>query len=368
MRLPTPGMTVRKRLLWLTATITFLFCMVLLRVGQLTIVDAEELTMRGVRQWTRDGIVSAPRGTLYDRNGKTLAQSATAYLLCVNPRQVVNPTGLADLLCPMLGLDRDMLLKRVADTSQSTVILKRQVTRNVVDTLRTLRSQSPYKESRALQGLSFDEDRLRFYPMGNFLTQTLGLTNVDGVGQSGLEQQYNTYLAGQPGRLITEVDAKSRVLADGAQSYLAATPGNDLYLTIDQNVQSFVEKAMRQCIEVNEALRVMAIVMDVNTGAILAMGMKPDFDPNDPPRNDVEAMQRLMRIPVISDVYEPGSTFKVITASAALDLGLTTPTEGFYCSGTVAVDGDRIHCWGNPHGAEDMRHALHNSCNPVFVE
>ena len=204
--------------------------------------------------------------------------------------------------------------------------------------------------------------------MGAYLSQVLGLTNVDSVGQSGLEQYYEDYLAGEPGKIVSEVDARARTLADGERQYIPATPGNTLRLTIDREIQSFVERALRECIEVNEAASVQAIVMDVNTGAVLAMSMKPDYDPNDPPRDDAQALQSLMRITTISDAYEPGSTFKMLTAAAAIDSGVTTPEDAFYCSGRITVSGDTIRCWGNPHGAQTMAQALQNSCNPVFVE
>jgi len=141
-----------------------------------------------------------------------------------------------------------------------------------------------------------------------------------------------------------------------------------LVLTIDAEIQEMVEKAMRECIEVNQAQSVICLVSDVKTGAILAMCMNPCYDPNDPPRNDAETLTELMRLTAISDVYEPGSTFKILTAASALDSGGTTPQDSFYCSAKITVDGDTIRCWGRPHGAETMADGLKNSCNPVFVE
>ena len=275
---------------------------------------------------------------------------------------------MARVLNEVLGLDEETVIDRVSDKTKSSVILKRQVSREDVDTLRDLREREEMQKTGALKGLSFDEDTKRWYPMGAYLSQVLGLTNVDSVGQSGLEQYYEDYLAGEPGKIVSEVDARARTLADGERQYIPATPGNTLRLTIDREIQSFVERALRECIEVNEAASVQAIVMDVNTGAVLAMSMKPDYDPNDPPRDDAQALQSLMRITTISDAYEPGSTFKMLTAAAAIDSGVTTPEDAFYCSGRITVSGDTIRCWGNPHGAQTMAQALQNSCNPVFVE
>ena len=361
-------MTVRKRLIWLTVGFCLLFLTLCARLFQLQVLRAEELTARGVSQWTRSGIVAAQRGDITDRNGKLLVQSTTAYIVSANPQLVENPAGMARALNEVLGLDEETVINRVSDKTKSSVILKRQVSREDVDALRDLREREEIQKTGALKGLSFDEDTKRWYPMGAHLSQVLGLTNVDSVGQSGLEQYYEDYLAGEPGKIVSEVDAKARTLADGERQYIPATPGNTLRLTIDREIQSFVERALRECIEVNEAASVQAIVMDVNTGAVLAMSMKPDYDPNDPPRDDAQALQSLMRITAISDAYEPGSTFKMLTAAAAIDSGITNPQDAFYCSGRITVSGDTIRCWGNPHGAQTMAQALQNSCNPVFVE
>ncbi len=364
MRLTMPGMIVRKRLIWLAVIITFLFFAVLIRVGRLTTVDAAELTRRGERQWTRAGVVTADRGAIYDRNGQVLARNATAYIVTAAPRLVRDPEALCDLLCPLLGISREETLKKLSDKSVGSVTLKRRVTRDLVDAIRDLASE----KKGALAGVTFDQDSVRFYPFGTALSQVIGLTTIDGEGQSGLERQYDKLLAGTPGSIVTEVDAKARTLPGGESVYIPATEGEDIRLTIDSTIQSFVEKALRECLAVNGARRVMAIVMDPNTCAVLAMAMHPSFDPNEPPRSDMAALMDGMRIQLISDVYEPGSTFKILTSSAAIDCGVTNPKDPFYCSGSIVVDGDKIRCWKNSHGAETMAQALCNSCNPVFTE
>ncbi len=360
----TPGMLVRKRLIWLAVIITLLFLAVIVRIGRLTTVDAEALTSKGVAQWTRSGIITADRGSILDRYGRVLARNATAYVVTASPRLVKDQDALCDLLCPLLSLDRDWVISRLANKSVASVTLKRQVPRETVDAIRDLAQEN----KNALSGITFDQDSLRFYPLGSALSQVLGLTTIDGVGQSGLEQQYDKLLRGTAGKVISEVDRKARTLPGGETEYIPATKGADVKLTIDATIQSFVDKALRECIAVNGANRVMAIVMDVNTGAILAMGINPCFDPNDPPRNDIDALNEGMRIQLISDVYEPGSTFKILTTAAALDAGVTNPQEGFYCSGSIVIDGDKIRCWKSSHGAETLAQALVNSCNPVFTE
>ena len=175
-------------------------------------------------------------------------------------------------------------------------------------------------------------------------------------------------MTGTPGRMVTEVDARARTLPDGVTQYIPAKTGHTIRLTVDREIQAAVERAVRECAKVNEAQHVQAIAMDVNTGGILAMAMYPTYDPADPPRDDLDLLGELMRITVISDVYEPGSTFKMLTAAAAIDSGLTNPNEGFFCSGRYTVNGSTVRCWGAPHGAESMKEALQNSCNPVFTQ
>ena len=167
---------------------------------------------------------------------------------------------------------------------------------------------------------------------------------------------------------LRSVDGKSQPIYDSGNLYIEPQDGNSIKLTIDATIQEICEKAMRECYDVNKAQAVHLIAMDPYTGSILAMCSKPDYDPNDPPRDQPDALTRLMRIRLISDAYEPGSTFKILTAAAALDAGVTTPEDGFYCSAKITVDGDTIRCWGSPHKDETMAEALQNSCNPVFVE
>ena len=361
-----PELLVRKRIWLMTLILAGLFLLVIGRIATLTIRDAEALTQRGVAQWTKAGIVTARRGSIIDRNGATLALSATAYTVTADPRLVTNIEAFLDVLAPVLSLDRETAVQKLSDNTKGSVILKRQVSRETVDLLRTLQNEAP--ESACLSALSFDEDVSRWYPYGATLAQVLGLTTVDSEGQSGLETQYESVLKGTEGSYLRQVDARNRTLASTEGWYIASQEGSTLKLTIDVTIQEIVEKAMRECLEVNAAESVTCIVSDVRTGAILAMCIEPDYDPNDPPRSDVAALTELMRITAISDVYEPGSTFKILTAAAALDSGVTTPEDSFYCSAKVTVDGDTIRCWGSAHGAQTMAEGLQHSCNPVFVE
>ncbi len=345
-----------------------LFLCVCVRLVDLQIVRQKELTARGVKQWTRSGVVSARRGDIVDTNGKLLAQSVTSFILTARPRDVKNVNALAGVLARELELSEETIIKKLSGSKAASVTLARQISREDADRLRAIRQNAENPDSDALIGITFDEDVSRWYPMGTLLAQVLGLCNVDGEGQSGLELKYNDELSGKPGRIVTEVDARARTLPDGVTLYVPAEQGHTLRLTIDRDVQAAVERAVRECAQVNDAVSVQAIAMDVNTGAVLAMAMYPTYDPANPPRDDLDKLNELMRLTVLGDVYEPGSTFKMLTASAAIDCGATSPQEGFYCSGKITVDGSTVRCWGAPHGAETMARALENSCNPVFTQ
>lgn len=357
---------IRKRLWMMLAVLTLLFLLLGVRIGSLTLFQGEALTARGVRQWTREGVVTAQRGRIEDTKGETIVLSASAYRVTANPQTVRDDAAFAAALAPVLEMTEESIASKLQNKALASVILKRQVPRSTVDQIRELKSRDGDMQS-LLRGVSFDEDSRRYYPKGTFLCQALGLTNVDSQGQSGLESWYETLLKGEAGSLRTEVDAKARLLPDGKTSYVPPKTGSTLRLTVDATVQQVVEKAMRECISVNNALSVQCIVMDVNTGAILAICMKPDYDPNAPPRSDVETLKDLMRITAVTDVYEPGSTFKMITCASALDCGAAHLEDTFHCSGSIMVDGDRIRCWKNSHGTQNLPQALANSCNPAFV-
>lgn len=362
------GPVIRRRLALLMAIFLALFLLLGGRLFQLQILEAEDLQLRAQSQWTSESTIQPTRGRILDRNGAVLAQSATAYTLSVSPRQVKNAATLAQLLSPILDMDAAAIERKASDTSKGGVTLKRQLARDVAQEIKALMAQDAQADNPVLTGLYLEEESKRYYPMGELACQVLGLTTIDGVGQAGLEQSLDSYLSGKAGRVLEEIDGKGRELDYSASEYIAAVEGGSVTLTIDASIQSFAEKAAREALSVNNARAVRVLVMNPQTGEILAMVNKPDYDLNAPPRDDVETLTELMRNRCITDAYEPGSTFKIITAAAALDSGLVTPNEGFYCSGSIYVDGGRIKCWGKPHEGETFAQALQNSCNPVFVE
>ena len=358
------GPLIRRRILIVLLIFLALFAALVVRLADLQIVQAKSLQQRAQAQWTSESVIYPTRGSILDRNGNVLAMSATAYIASVSPRQVEDAEKFAQTLAPILDMDAEMIARKASDTGKGGVILKRQLSAETAQQLKTMLAQP----SGALKGLYLEEDSRRYYPGGAFAVQLLGLTTIDGVGQAGLESMMNDFLSGKSGRVLGEIDGKGRALEYSAEEYIAAVDGADVYLTIDRSIQLFAEKAAREALAVNNAKSVRVLVMDPQTGEVLAMVNKPDFDLNDPPRDDVETLTARLRNRLLTDAYEPGSTFKILTSAIAIEEGLTHPQEGFYCSGKYTVDGSTIRCWGNPHGAQSMAQALQNSCNPVFTE
>ena len=362
------GPVIRRRLAVCMAVFLALFSGLSARLFNLQVIQAEDLQRRAQGQWTSESVIAPARGMILDRKGRVLAQSATAYTASCSPRQVTDAARFARLLSPVLDMEPEAIQRKASDTSKGGVTLKRQLSRDRAQQLKAMKAEYARAGSDALNGLYLEEESKRYYPMGEFASQLIGLTTIDGVGQSGLEQSLDRYLSGRSGRILEEIDGKGRALDNGESAYIAAVDGGSVTLTLDASIQAFAEQAAREALTVNNAKAVRVLAMDPGTGEILAMVSKPDFDLNAPPRDDVEALTALMRNRVVTDAYEPGSTFKILTAASALEAGLVTPSEGFYCSGSVTVDGGRIKCWGKPHGGETFAQALQNSCNPVFVE
>ena len=362
------GPVIRRRLAVCLAAFFVLFSALSARLFYLQAIEAEALQRRGQSQWTSESLIAPQRGMILDRNGRVLAQSATAYAASVNPRQVTDPARLARILSPVIDVEAAVIASRASDTSKGGVTLKRQLPMETARQLKAMKAEYARQGSDAMKGLYLDEESRRYYPMGQFAAQLIGLTTIDGTGQAGMEQAMDRCLSGRAGRILEEIDGKGRALGNAASEYIPAVNGGSVTLTIDASIQSFAEQSAREAMAVNNARAVRVLVMNPNTGEILAMVTKPDYDLNAPPRGDVARLNALMRNRVITDAYEPGSTFKILTAASALEAGVVRPQEGFYCSGSITVDGGKIKCWGRPHGAETFAQAIQNSCNPVFVE
>ena len=355
-----PDTANKKRLFRMLLIVGLLFLLLIGRLFYVQVIWGPELQEKALLQWTMDTSLSAERGRIMDRDGQTLAQSGTAYQVEVNPKQIKTTERIrvATELTNVLGLDYETTLTRVSDEKKQQIVLKRQVAREKIDQLVALKLGN---------GVTFSVDTKRYYPLGNMLSQTLGFTTVDGVGQEGLERSFNKYLAGEPGRLITETDRDNKPLPYGTQEYIEPLNGCSLVLTTDAVVQSFLEKALQEALTINKAKGAPGIVLDVQTGEILAVSTKPDYDPNAPPRDDLATLQALVKNRVVTDAYEPGSTFKIVTLSSALDSGAITTSTEFDCPGFKEVNGERIKCWKKSHGHQTLQKAVQNSCNPSFM-
>ncbi|MDD4797338.1 MAG: penicillin-binding transpeptidase domain-containing protein, partial [Eubacteriales bacterium] len=248
---------------------------------------------------------------------------------------------------------------KVADTTKSEVLIKRQISREQLSAMQELN----------LSGIHLSEDKTRYYPNRNFLTQVLGFTSVDGEGLEGIEARYDKYLRGTQGSVTSETDAKQQELPFSVELYVPPIDGNNVVLTIDSVIQGFAEQAVETCMTEQKGVKASCIVMDPATGEILALVNKPDFDNNTPPRSDAETLRALVRNTAVADAYEPGSTFKIITLAAALDSGAIDTHSSFYCAGYHLVDGEKIKCWtSRAHGTQTLVKAAQNSCNPAFMQ
>ena len=356
-----PSVSYKKRLLAALIVIASVFVVLIGRLAYIQIIDSDELQNRALSQWTRDTSLSAARGNILDATGVVLAQSGTAYKVVVWPPRIKAEERMrvATELAELLGLEYENVLAKISDASKQEVILARRVEREVVDQI----------AARKLgRGVGTAIDTKRYYPSGSLFSQLLGFTTVDGVGQSGLEQKYDKYLAGENGRMITETDNRSNPLAYGVQEIIEPVDGYSLVLTVDSVYQSALEKACKEALEVNNASTAQGILMNCKTGAVLAITTQPDYDPNDPPRNDAALLASVTRNRVVADAYEPGSTFKLITLASALDSHAIDENFGIYCPGYHIVNGEKIRCWkSSGHGQQNLFEVAQNSCNPAFM-
>ena len=359
---PLPTLKAKKRLLVLMTAVIVLFLGIAVKMGIIVFAQGEFLQEKALIQQTRDLVVSAKRGNILDRNGNVLAQSANADTVVLRPSEVVkgNVDAIVSVLSEMLDIDEETVRTKATDLKKSEVWLARQIDDSVADELRELN----------LPGVYFTVDVKRYYPNGAFLTQTLGFTSVDGAGQEGLEAYYDKYLSGQSGKIVSEADNKGREIPLGEKQYIAPVDGYNLVLTVDEVIQSFLEKELESAYVQQNAKGAWGIVMNPMTGEVLALGNYPDYDLNSPLRDDIPTLMELTRNKVITDVYEPGSTFKAVTCASALDSAAIATSETFDCAGTLAVDGQPIKCWRYPrsHGHQDLYEAVQNSCNVAFMK
>lgn len=366
----------KKRLVIVLILACFAFSMLIFRTGYLQIVKGDWLTEKALDQQTRDIPIEPKRGTIYDRNMKELAVSVTKYTVWAKPVEVKNKEKSAKLISEIIGEEYEDVLKLLKKKNMALVKIKRWVDDKTAEKIRNSK----------LQGIWVAEDNQRYYPYGNFAPYVIGHTSDDATGIAGIEMEYDKHLKGKPGRLIVSTDASGREIPHGMEKYYEPVQGNGLVLSIDEVIQHYTEKAVQKAYELNNAKRVTSIALDPKTGDILAMASKPDYDPNDSrtpiypyyekelekykDKEKIKGYFSMWRNPAVSDTYEPGSTFKLITSSSSLQEGVIKDGEKFVCTGSVTVGGRKLKCWRHyrPHGAQEFKQAVQNSCNPVFVE
>lgn len=348
----------RRRLIAVLLIVCTLFLALGVRLFVVQILDGKELRTKAAEQWYRDLPLGAQRGIIYDATGEVLADNYDVYSIYVRPAAVTDVGAVAAVLGETLDLDAQKLQEKITAKRVSEITVLRGVDAEKAEKIR----------AHNLAGIYFTADSKRNYPYGSNLSQILGFTNIDNVGQNGLEGYYDKYLRGVDGYALTATDIKGKETGDSVQ-YVPSIPGCNMTLTIDTHIQAFAENAVGDaCAEWN-AKGAYMVVMDVNTGAIKAMASAPGYDNNDPPRDDMTLLNALSKNKMIVDVYEPGSTFKIFTTAAALENGNAHTSDRFFCPGYRIVDGQRIKCWRTiGHGSQDLAEGVMNSCNCVFMD
>ncbi len=346
-----------KRLPAVLLLVVFLFVAVFVKMFAVIILDGGKLQMKAIDQWLRDLPTDAPRGSILDRNGNVLASTSTRYNLYVRPSATPDKPAVAKLLSNVFGYDYEKTLEKISKRT-SEVTVATQVTKEQLNTV--------YESG--LSGIYYSEDNHRYYPYGDFMTQVLGFCSTDGFGQTGLEAYYNKYLTGVNGQIMTETDLIGKELGAGTY-YLPSIPGMNVITTLDSGIQRIVDGAIAKAVAMFKPKGVACIVMDYDTGGVVALSEYPSFDLNNVPRDDLEALFLHSKSNIVSSVYEPGSTFKILTAAAALDAGKVTVSDRFYCAGSRTVDGKRIRCWkAKGHGSINFAEGVEGSCNCVFMD
>ena len=362
-----------------------IFAIILGKIAYLQFVKGSELQSMAYVQQTLDRSVNPKRGTIYDATGKNiLAISSTVETVTVNPVNIAekDKEKVAEALTNIFDLDYETVLKKVKKNSSIETIVKK-VEKDKTDELR-----SWMEANNITNGINIDEDTKRYYPYNNLASQVIGFTGADNQGLDGIEAIYDDELKGEQGKIVKMTDARGGDIEEEGENYVEPVDGTDLILGIDATIQGIAEKYLKEaCIDNKTTDGGNIIVMNPKTGDILAMAGYPNYNLNEPyePSTDemkevwdtlsdsdkTKQMQAMWRNKAVADTYEPGSTFKLYTASAALEEGIATPDEegAFNCTGSIEVAGVRIKCWRyyRPHGSQSLREALMNSCNPVFI-
>ena len=366
--------------------IVFLVLILLIgRIGYIQFIQGGSLQVLAYEQQVQRRAVNSKRGTIYDATGKyILAVSSTAYTITANPTNISenNKEIIARKIADMFSLDYEKTLKKLKKRSSIEIIVKK------IDETQADEFRKWLQENKIETGINIDEDNKRYYPYANLASQVIGFCGGDNQGLDGVEAKYDEILKGTAGSISRATDAAGEEIGTEGENYTSAIDGNSIILSIDMTIQSIAEKYLEQaCIDNNCTDGGNIVIMNPQNGDILAMATYPSYNLNEPYTINNEELksnwdnmdqseksrnlQGMWRNKAISDTYEPGSVFKLVTASTALEEGLTdTDRSGeFCCTGSITVAGARIKCWRyyRPHGSESLREGLMNSCNPVFI-
>lgn len=370
----TPNKSIKNRLRFALGVIVLIVAFLTWKLFYIQVYKNDELQKGALEQWTKGIDIKSDRGVIYDRNGKKLAVNIPAYTVWATPADIKDPELVAKEIADLLLMDENEVLEKLKK-DVSTEKIKQWITREEALELRKL----------SIRGITLVDDSKRYYPYENFASYILGFTDIDNNGLDGIENTYDKYLAGVPGKIVKTTDAANRQMPYDGEKIHDPQSGLSLVLTIDETIQHFAEKAANQALLDTKAKNVSILVMDPITGDLLAMANKPDYNPNTPREPLTDAQRRewenipadqlpnkwyeVWRNFAISDVYEPGSTFKVVTAAAALEEGSANLDTHYYCNGTVKINGVELKCanWYNPHKDQTFAESINNSCNVAFV-
>ena len=368
---------IRKKIVTVFFLCAGMLIFLFVRLLYLMVFESEHYSELANELHERERSIKAARGRILDANGTVIADNKTVCTISVIHNQIKDKETVIDVLCRELDLSEEYVTKRVEKYS-SIERIKSNVDKETGDRIREYN----------LDGVKVDEDYKRYYPYDSLASKVLGFTGADNQGIIGLEVVYEEYLKGTEGTILTVTDAKGVELQEAGERRIEPIAGNDLYLSLDMNIQSYATQLAYQAMETKQADSVSILVMNPKTGEMLAMANVPEFDLNNPytlpdtmlidkvwqstegvsAEKEQDLLNQMWRNGCINDTYEPGSTFKIITAAAGLEEGVVTPEDSFSCPGFVVVEDRKIRCHKvGGHGGENFVQATMNSCNPVFV-
>lgn len=360
----------RKKILFVFSFCIILFLGLVVRLGYLMIFCADYYTKEAQELHERERSIKAARGNIYDRNGVLLASNKTVCTISVIHSQITDPDGVIEMLSKELNMSKEYITKRV-EKYTSIERIKSNVDKSIGDKIRAY----------DLNGVKVDEDYKRYYPYNNIASKVLGFTGGDNQGIIGLETVYESYLKGIDGTILTITDSRGVELQGAGENRIEPVNGNDLYLSLDMNIQLYATQLAYQVMETKQADSVSLIVMNPKNGQLLAMVNAPEFNLNEPftipdsidtslmtEKEQMNFLNQMWRNGCLNDTYEPGSTFKIVTAAAGLEENLVSLEDQFSCPGFIVVEDRRIRCHKTTgHGGENFLQGTMNSCNPVFI-